>query len=60
MKWTVWGDKVPHTLFGGEGPPKFVNGDVLPDCYQLFAEFDAPDLETAEMVYERIRSEYEQ
>ena len=52
--YTAWGrksDTRPHTLVGGEGPPRFANGQPQPDCERCFWTIHANTWEEAMAVH---------
>jgi len=54
--YSVWGESIkePNTLFEGTTSPKFVNGDLQPDCPVFICSFQANCLETANDKYKKI------
>ena len=51
---TAWAEKEgehPHTLIGGEGPPRFAEGTVQEDCKILVWRIEACTWEEAMSIY---------
>lgn len=51
---TCWGsdkDERPHTIMTGEGPPRFMDGSLEPDCEKLFWRIEAATWEEAMAIY---------
>jgi hypothetical protein len=58
---TAWGSKNgtnAHTLVSGEGPPKFNDGTLQPDCEKLFWRIESATYEEAMAIY-RLRQGWE-
>ena len=51
---TSWGTKdsnCPHTRIGGDGPPRFKDGTLQPDCEKLFWHIEVATWEEAMSIY---------
>jgi hypothetical protein len=53
MIYTAWGgdDGFAHTLIPGEGPPRFADGSLQPDCTQLVWTIQADSWDDAKSKY---------
>jgi hypothetical protein len=52
---TAWGQEgspIAGTLVGGEGPPAYCNGEIMPDCEKFFYRIDAATLEEAHAIHD--------
>ena len=49
--WALKGEKIAHSLASGEGPNRFANGEVDPDCEERLYTFEACSGEEASAIY---------
>ena len=49
--WGSVGDRLPHTLVYGEGPPRFVNGEVIRECEVCLWRIEVGTFEEASAIF---------